>query len=49
MIYRGFSIVDKYGSYYIWGTDRDTMKYGFIRAVESISEAQNLIDEILGD
>lgn len=42
--YKGFTICLSYGDWLIYGTSKDTMKYGYIGRFDSDVEAENYIN-----
>lgn len=45
--FHGFTIVEHYGDWFVYGTSRVTMKYGFLRGFDTNKEAEDFILEIL--
>lgn len=42
--YKGFTIILSYGDWLIYGTDKNTLKYGYIGRFDTNQEAENYID-----
>lgn len=42
--YKNFTIVLSYGDWLVYGTDKNTLKYGFIGRFDTDREAENYID-----
>ena len=45
--FHGFTIVESYGDWFVYGTSKETIKYGFLRKFDTDKEAENFILEIL--
>ena len=45
--FHGFTIVESYGDWYVYGTSAHTLKYGFVRRFDTSSEAEDFIMGIL--
>lgn len=48
MEYKGFTIRDYGWGFRVFGTRRDTMRFGYVGAFESVREAQEWIDRFIG-
>lgn len=44
--FHGFTIVESYGDWFVYGTHKDTIKYGFIREFDTNKEAEDFILEV---
>ena len=42
--YRGFTIHLSYGDWVVYGTNKNTMRYGYIRRFDTSKEAEDFID-----
>lgn len=43
--YKGFTICLSHGDWLVYGTSKNTMKYGYIRRFDSDIEAENYINK----
>ena len=45
--FHGFTIVESYGDWFVYGTSAETLKYGFVRRFDTNKEAEDFITEVL--
>jgi len=45
--FHGFTIVESYGDWLVYGTNKETIKYGFLRKFDTDKEAEDFILKIL--
>lgn len=45
--FHGFTIVESYGDWFVYGTSAETLKYGFVRKFDTNKEAEDFITEVL--
>lgn len=46
--YMGFTITESYGDWLVFGTNKETIKYGFVRRFDTSDEAENYIRNFKG-